>query len=177
MAKNKLSYKVIGFWSVIALLTLLFIGFVIAKFIETRNIQTMEDMSNLREQQIFEQQGTYYVYVYSKFGIEGHEQILDKAAELEETIVNYLTYAKRNKEASKLYGMIVDSGSDNYGNYGALVFGTQSTNVRNVTSFSNFKVHVDDLPMLVKISNGRVTDQYLTESAIKEELQKAMGIE
>jgi hypothetical protein len=73
--------------------------------------------------------------------------------------------------------MIVDSGSDNYGNYGALVFGTQSTNVRNVTSFSNFKVHVDDLPMLVKISNGRVTDQYLTESAIKEELQKAMGIE
>ena len=45
--KNKLSYKVLGFWSIIALLTLIFIGFVIVKFIETRNIQTMDDLINV----------------------------------------------------------------------------------------------------------------------------------
>src|SRR5690606_21549407 len=100
--KNKLSYKVLGFWSIIALLTLIFIGFVIVKFIETRNIQTMDDLINLREQQIFEQKGTYYVYVYSKVGVTEDKNELEEAAELEETIINYLTYAKKNNEASKL---------------------------------------------------------------------------
>lgn len=177
VARKKLNYKVISFWSVIGLLSLLFIGFIIVKFVESINIQTMDDMTNLREQQIFEQSGTYYVYVYSKFGIEGHEQILEKKDELTPTIENYLTYAKRNKQAPRIFGMIVDSGSDNYGNYGALLFGTQTTNVRNVTSFKNFKVHVDDLPMLVKISGGRVTEQYITVNDIKAELDRAMGIE
>lgn len=175
--RNKPSYKVYGFWGIIALLTLVFIGFVIVKFVESRNIQTMNDISNLSEQQIFEQQGTYYVYIYSKVGITDSKSELDRADELEETIISYLTYAKRNKEASKLYGMIVDSGSDTYGNYGSLVTGSQTTQVVNVTSFRNLKINREDVPMLIKISDGRITNQYLKETEIREELQKASNVE
>ena len=175
--RNKLSYKVLGFWSVIALLTLVFIGFVIVKYVENRNIQTMNDISNLSEEAIFQQEGTYYVYVYSKVGIPQGENELERAEELEETIVSYLTYAKRNKDATKLYGMIVDSGSDTYGNYGSLVFGAQTTQTVNVTSFMNLKINSKDVPMLMKISGGRITNQYLKESDIREELQKASNVE
>jgi len=174
--KNKVSYKVIIFWSIIGFLTLFFVGYVIYRFVEQLNVQTFEDINNLTGDQIFEQSGTYYVFVYSKKGIEGHDDILTKKAELEQTIENYLTYAKRNEGAYKLYGMNVDIGNDNYGNYGALVFGTQTTNVRNVTNFKQFKVHVDDLPLLVKISGGRVVEQYITVNEIKAELETTMGI-
>ncbi len=174
--KAGLSYKVIGFWAAIALLTLIFIGLVIFKFVETRKIQTMNDIINLREDQIFEQGGTYYVYIYSKVGVTEGKEELERAQELEEAIITYLTYAKRNKESSKLYGMIVDSGSDTYGNYGALVRGSYITQTKNVTSFSDFKINETDIPMLIKVQGGKIVEQFLKETDIRKELQRASDV-
>lgn len=176
--RNKLSYKVLGFWSVIALLTLVFIGFVVVKYVENKNVQTMNDISNLKGEEVFQQEGTYYVYIYSKVGIVVNDiprgdNELERAAELEETIVSYLTYAKRNKDATKLYGMIVDV----YENSGSLVVGEQTTQTVNVTSYGGLKINTKDVPMLIKITGGRITNQFLKESDIREELQKASNID
>lgn len=169
--KNKPSYKVYSFWVIIAMLTIVFIGIVVVKFVEARNIQSMNDISNLSGEQIFQQEGTYYVYIYSKVGVTDEKYELERAEELEEAIVKYLTYAKRNKEAAKLYGMIVDSGSGGLGNYGRLVNG--NSNIINVSVFSDLKISRSEVPLLIKITNGRITANYKTNSNIQEELQKA----
>lgn len=176
--KKKPSYKVVVFWSIIALLTLVFVGFVIFKFVETNSKVTIDDITNLRQQQIFEQEGTYYVYVYSKLGVTEEKYELEKAKELEQLITNYLNYAKKNKNANKLFGMIVDSGSGTYGNNSVLIEGDSlNTSTVNVSTFSNLRIHKKDLPILLKIKDGKVTTQYLKETEIRNELQLAMGIE
>lgn len=177
LMKNNISYKTYIFWSIMGLLTLLFIGFSTIKIVEKYSKQTMDDMVNLYEEQVLNQVGTYYVYVYSKVGITDSKYELEKAKELEETITNYLTYAKRNKNATKIYGMIVDDGSKNYGNYQVLVDGTSfTTMIEQVTSFSKIRIHKEDVPMLFKVTNGKIAKQYLKESEIREELQTAIGI-
>jgi len=176
--KNNLSYKVVIFWTIFALLSISFVGLVVNKFFESRPETSLESVRNLTENQIFEQEGTYYVYVYSIVGVTEDKYELDKAEDLEETILTYLTYVKRNPETNKMYGMIVDSGAGTYGNYSSLIDGEGlTTDVVGKSSFSGLKIHKNDLPILLKFENGKVKSAYLTESDIRKELQFAMNPE
>lgn len=174
---NNANYKITIFWAIIGLLSLIFIGIVVFRFIGSQTVNSMDDLTNLRDQQIFQQEGTYYVYVYSKVGVTEGKYELEKAKNLEETILTYLTYVKRTKDANRMYGMIVDSGSGSYGNNSCLIDENSTTSTTNVSSFSNLRISKGDIPILLKITDGKIVSQYLTESKIREELQKAMGIE
>lgn len=167
------SYKTIVFWSLVALLTLSFIVFVIVRFVESNNrVDAIDDLTNLSSQQIFEKTGTYYVYAYSRVGVTTEKLELEKAEDLEETILTYLTFAKRNSSANRMFGMNVDS----YENNSCLIDGDLVyTSVINKTSFTGLRIHKDDLPILMKIEDGKVIGAYLTESDIREELQTAMN--
>ncbi|MDD4000353.1 MAG: hypothetical protein PHX62_05620 [Bacilli bacterium] len=175
--KNKPSHKVIIFWSLIALLTLSFIGLVIYRFISTREANISDNLINLSEEQVLGKEGTYYIYVYSRVGVTEGKLELEKADELEISINKYITYVKNHSNVNKIYGMVVDSGTGTYGNNSRLVDGDSAkTVVENVDKFENLWLHVDDIPILMKIENGKVTKAYLTANAIKEELDKAMEL-
>jgi len=135
-------------------------------------MENFDDLQNLRENQILEQEGSYYVYIYSKVGVTEEKAELEKAADLEELIITYMTYAKRNSQAKRIYGMIVDSTAGNYGNHSILFEGSEKTNVVNKTRFSDMSVNKNDVPILILIENGRVAKQYVTEKDIREELDK-----
>ncbi|HNZ50446.1 MAG TPA: hypothetical protein PLW60_02945 [Bacilli bacterium] len=171
--KFQANYKTIVFWSLVALLTLAFIVFVVVKFVESsKRANSLDELTNLSSQQIFEKQGTYYVYAYSRVGVTVDKLELEKSDALEETIITYLTFAKRHASANRMYGMNVDS----YENNSCLIDGAGVyTNVMNKTSFAGLRIHKGDVPILMKITDGKVAGAYLTESDIREELQTAMN--
>ncbi|MCK9537078.1 MAG: hypothetical protein M0R05_05825 [Bacilli bacterium] len=169
-SKKQLSHKVMIFWSMIGLLTLIFIVTVIVMFVKARSSRSIDDLINLHENEIFEQKESYYIYVYSKVGITDEKAELDKAADLEELIITYMTYAKRNSQAKRIYGMNVDS----YRNRSVLITGSQLTEVLYKTKFINLRINTDDVPILMKIEGGKVVKDYLTEKAIREELDSQM---
>src|SRR5690554_6880081 len=134
--RNKPSYKVYGFWSIIVLLTLVFISFVIVKFVQSRSDLDMDDLSNLSYREVLSVEAKpYYVFIYSKFGVTEDESDLERIEELRPTIENYLNRVKNDKELPKLYGMIVEN---NYGvNDAILISGVDPSNLLN-------KVNVED---------------------------------
>jgi len=166
-AKNKPSYKVYGFWSIIVLLTLVFVGFVVWQFIRsTSRLTIAEDMTNMKYEYILDQKGTYYVLVYSYKDINGENNEL-YTEELKETIEIYLNHAKENKEAPKLYGMNLDD----IANRGSLKTGTSSTSNTGVTSYKNVKINEKDVPTIIKVTDGKVVKDYVLEIDILEELK------
>jgi hypothetical protein len=150
--KKKPSHRVIIFWSIIALLTLTFIGIVIFRFINTREASLSDNLINLKEEQLLNQEGTYYIYVYSRIGVTENKLELDKANELEISIDKYITYVKNHSNADKIYGMVVDSGTGTFGNYSRLVDGDSiNTSVVGATKFDDLWIHKNDIPILIKV--------------------------
>jgi hypothetical protein len=115
---------------------------------------------------VLDQKGTYYVLVYSYKDITGESNEL-YTEELKETIEIYLNYAKENKDAPKLYGLNIDD----IANRGALKTGSSSTYNNDVTSYKNVKINEVDVPMIFKVTDGRVIKDYLLEIDILEELK------
>lgn len=160
------------FWSIIGLLTMVFIGFVIFKFLDSRKV-SLEDYS-LIGSDILKQEGTYYVYVYSRFGVaENEEAEMDKKNELQELIDKYLEYTENNSNANKIYGMVVDSRIYGY----AEIFTDNkdyATNVKQKSKFEDLLINLNDIPLLMKIQNGTVKDAFITQNDIRRELDNAM---
>lgn len=163
-AKKQISHKVVIFWSMISFVTLAFVVAIIIMFVNAQSTRSINDIRNLYEEEVFQQEGSYYVYVYSKIGIT------DEQADLEELIVTYMTYAKRHSNARRIYGMNVDS----FRNKSA-VFMSGSTNVVGSARFSSLKINADDIPILMLIENGKVSKAYLTEKEIRDALDKDMN--
>ncbi len=163
-AKKQISHKVVIFWSMISFVTLAFVVAIIIMFVNAQSTRSINDIRNLYEEEVFQQEGSYYVYVYSKIGIT------DEQADLEELIVTYMTYAKRHSNAKRIYGMNVDS----FRNKSA-VFMSGSTNVVGSARFSSLKINADDIPILMLIENGKVSKAYLTEKEIRDALDKDMN--
>jgi len=166
-AKNKPSYKVYGFWSIIVLLTVIFVGFVVWQFIKSTNRLTIaEDITNIKYEYILDQKGTYYVLVYSYKDITGEDNEL-YTEELKETIEIYLNHAKGNNEIPKLFGMNLDD----IANRGSLKTGTSSTSNTGYTSYKSIKFNETDVPTIMKITDGKVIKDYVLEIDILEELK------
>lgn len=163
-AKKQISHKVVIFWSMISFVTLAFVVAIIIMFVNAQSTRSINDIRNLYEEEVFQQEGSYYVYVYSKIGIT------DEQADLEELIVTYMTYAKRHSNARRIYGMNVDS----FRNKSA-VFMSGSTNVVGSARFSSLRINADDIPILMLIENGKVSKAYLTEKEIRDALDKDMN--
>jgi hypothetical protein len=163
-AKKQISHKVVIFWSMISFVTLAFVVAIIIMFVNAQSTRSINDIRNLYEEEVFQQEGSYYVYVYSKIGIT------DEQADLEELIVTYMTYAKRHSNARRIYGMNVDS----FRNKSA-VFWSGSTNVVGSARFSGLRINADDIPILMLIENGKVSKAYLTEKEIRDALDKDMN--
>lgn len=173
--KQKLSFRGLVFWSIIALLTLIFIVLVIVRFFSSRETTFSDNLINLKEEQVLNQEGSYYVYVYSRVGVTEHKLELEKAEDLELLINNYITYVKKHSNAKRIYGMVVDStgAGGSSGNRGRLVF-NRDTEVVGASKFDDLWINAEDLPILFVVEGKKVTRAFLTENEIREELGRAM---
>ena len=173
--KQKLSFRGLVFWSIIALLTLIFIVLVIVRFFSSRETTFSDILINLKEEQVLNQEGSYYVYVYSRVGVTEHKLELEKAEDLELLINNYITYVKKHSNAKRIYGMVVDStgAGGSFGNRGRLVF-NRDTEVVGASKFDDLWINAEDLPILFVVEGKKVTRAFLTENEIREELGRAM---
>lgn len=166
--------KLYTFWSILGVLTVAFIIIVIVMFIELKPIKSYDDISdnnlNLIGQEIFTQDETeYFVYIYNS-NFNNNKIDRKKAEELKPAIFSYFNFVKRYSKKDniiKIYGLDVNY-FENRGCVGKV------NNFSNVTNFANFEVKEGDIPVLLRINQGRIDIWSSTENSILSELQKAM---
>lgn len=167
--------KLITFWSIIGLFTLAFITIVIIMYMETRPFEDYEDIKEadltLVGQEILKnpQASDYYVYIYNS-NINNNKIDAIKAEELKPIIFNYFNFVRlhsRKKNVVKIFGFDVD----NYVNRS--IVGNENR-VSQVSDYANLKVKEADLPMLVRVTDGKIETQSIYLSEIQKSLQTAM---
>lgn len=163
--KSSLNFKVISFWFAMIAITAVFIGLFINNLIQVRVFNSISDIERagllLVDDEITKQEGTYYVYIYS----EKSELNVIKKQELEPSILNYFTYVSLENGDTPIYGYCIDEFGLGY-QYGSVYkyLGTLHSDIK-----------ANNVPMLVKVKNGSISNVYTTENKIQSELQTAMS--
>jgi hypothetical protein len=163
--KENLSYKSVIFWSIILVLTISFIATMIVRFSErtSRPVQNFDDVQVFQNAMFEKTETEYLVYIYGT-GTNENDSVL----ELEEHILNYLTFIKRNSKDSKaisLYAFNIDAQA----NQRVFVRGGDST-LSSASNFSTMTLNEGDVPSLVVIRGGRVNRVIRGENQIKDHL-------
>ena len=163
--KRNLIFKVLTFWFGIIAITALFLAVFINNLVKVRVFDSISDIDRagllLEGDEVTKQEGTYYVYVYS---LKESQHDLSKLQELEPAILNYFTYVSLENDETPIYGYCVDD--FNLGYQYDSAFGYLQTLHKDIT-FRN-------APLLIKVSNGSVSNVYTTQNKIESELQTAM---
>jgi len=163
--KKTYSKKAIIFWSFMALLVLVLIVALIVRVGQSRDVSSYNSVDQIYGQELYSQdEAEYYVLFYNFNGEKEFE-------EFDNAVFQYLTYYRDNAKAIKLYGM----DSDEYRNRLCLVNNDQSENISGTTAYPNnfnngesnvLKVNEDNLPLLLVIKDGSVSEYKSGKSSI-----------
>lgn len=166
--------KVAIFWSLILALTTLFAVLFVMRFLETRILDSYEDIEkadlNLAYD-IMSEEGDYYVYIYSaKENIEGDlvdtaKSDINKANEVFPTVLYYFNWVRRNER-------ILGDDSSFMRIYGYNVKNNEKdTNLKKIAE--KYGVTVSQLPVLVKVNgtSGSLDNAFIKTSDIQKELE------
>ncbi len=165
--------KVAIFWTLILGITVLFAVLFVMRFLETRIVDSYEDIDRAKLNLVVDiasEEGDYYVYVYSAKE-DSHGNLVDtgktditKANDVLPTVFNYFNYVRRNERVL---------GED------ASFMRIYGYNVRNNDKDSNLSrlgVTISQLPVLVRIKSNTNIDAVLkTASEIQKELSSVMN--
>jgi len=175
--KSNKAYKVIIFWSVISIMTIIFVIATINIYARYQTIDSLEDVSKLRlaaEAVYHQDEATYFVYVYPKDGSVNYTQ---KTKDVEPIVLEYLNYVKHKypddkKNIFKMYLFCVDDAA----NRGCLVdeIPSGSDILASNDYFSDFKIKRSDLPQLLKVNAHYIVDRQILKTEIANELQNEM---
>ena len=176
---QKVNPKLVVFWSIISAITIGLVVTLIVLFIQNLSLNDKDDITYLSGNEIFQQEDNkYYVLVYD---FNSSEDDLD---ELEEFVLNYQTFLKKyyGKDvndavtALKLYGVdtalpinkkiIIENGTEN------IEGATAVTNSLSNDSSKLLRIDDENLPVLLVIENGTVSDYVDTQNGIKNYLQE-----
>lgn len=149
--KNNMNYKAITFWSIISLLTIAFIIVIIVQFANRtlRPVENFDDIQLFGDMMYEKEEETYFVYIY---GSDDNEN--DDVKELEEHILNYLTFVKRNsknEEATKLYVFNVDAQTN-----ARYIDSSKTSTLATAKSINELNIVANDVPTLLVMKNGSV---------------------
>jgi len=183
---KKLDPRVIGFWSVIAAITLTLIIVLIVVFIQNLQLTDKDDLEYLEGNEIFQcEEQEYFVIIYD-FEVEDEEEL----DEFEKVILNYQTFLKKHygdeidgvEYAHKLYA--VDSADPD--NYKAIVKDVKNSNYKGTSAVTNSFAESDaellriaerDLPTLLVIRDGVVQNASVTGAgSVCDYLQKIIDM-
>lgn len=176
--KQKVSTKVIMFWSAIILVTVAFFIVMAVKWYSASKVATeIDDITHLSGSEVFKQGAegdTYFVFFYSSDpeskGYSTYKGLVDNMCEY----VNFINNYEGNEKTFKLYAYNVNTPA-NEGVVG-------STSLLYTPNYSLFKVSDSDLPVIIKYEvvksdNDLVREykaHYIGESAIEELLNQTM---
>ena len=162
--KSSLNIKVIGFWFAMLAITALFLGLFINNLVQVRTFNSIDDIDraglSLVDDEIIKQEGTYYVYIYS----EKSELNVVKRQELEPSVFNYFTYVSLEDAETSIYGYNVDD----------FALGYQYGSVYKYLQTLHSDIKANNVPMLIKVKDGSISNVYYDMNKIQSELQSAM---
>lgn len=171
LQNDKLNLKVVVFWSLILIITILFAILFAMRIYDTRTFNSYDDIAKADLNLVYDiksEKGEYYVYIYSaKENNEGklvdtNRTDIEKANEILPTVFNYFNYVRRNERElgdkdgfCKIYGYNVNNNAKD----------------SNLTSLN---LKLEQLPALVLISDSKVTSTYEKVTDIRKQLQSLM---
>lgn len=175
--KTSKAYKIIIFWSVLGIMSVVFIVATIALFARYKPINSLNDVSRLNlagEALYYQDETVYYVYAYPREGSANYSQ---KTKDIEPIILEYLNFVKHKfpdkpDKVKKMYLYCVDDAS----NRGSLVdeypaeFDIFSSN----DYFNDFKLKRSDLPILLRVDTAYIVERQVLKTEIANELQNEM---
>ena len=182
---QKLDPKAIFFWGAIAAITLALIISLIVVFVQQYKATDKDDIEYLTRNEIYlQEENKYFVLVYG-FNAEDSEEL----EYFEEVVLSYQTFLKKyygkkvdgEEKAFKLYG--VDT--ENPSNYLIVVDKADKQNILDTTSVKDsfitdettfLRIFKDNLPTLLVVENGVVTDYHQGESTICKFLDEIMKL-
>ncbi len=163
--------KVLIFWGLILLITLLFAVLFIIRILDTRLYESYDDINDAKLNLVVDiatEEGDYFVYVYSAKKDDNGKLVdtassdVSKAADILPTVLNYFNYVRRNQRQHgneegfcKIYGYNVKNNSSD-----------------NVISADVLDVKLSQLPVLVKVSSGGITNKYVSANDIEKALNE-----
>ncbi len=168
---KQLSYKSIIFWSIIAVITIIFLIVMVVKFAQSRTVNSYSSLKQVSGEQVFSQKDdTYLVFVYNSY-----DENSATKDEFDQLMFNYITFAKRyaknNDDVFAIYGLNVNKPE----NSRAIVSGDNvSESIRGINKFENLKISKNNVPLLLIIKDGAVSDYKATNSDIGDYLQNIM---
>ena len=172
--KNKITKKSIIFWGSVAAAVVILIIACIITALNNRSIINYEKLlkdDSVVGQEIFTQEEKSYIVLFYNFEYEKEMEAFDA------DVYTYLEYYRNNsskENALKLYA----ADCDEYSNKICLV--TESSNITGTTTYpgnslasssSQLKINNADVPVLLIVSEGSITDYKTGETAIKQYLQ------
>lgn len=170
LQNNKINIKVLVFWVLMAIITVLFAVLFAMKIYDTKIFDSYEDIERANLNLVYDitsGEGNYYVYIYS--AKESNGKLVDtnrtditKSNEVLPTVFNYFNYVRRNERE-------LGGNSDFYKIYGY--------NVKNNAKDSNLKrvgLELDQLPALVLVNGSEYGTPITDTTKIQSELQKLM---
>ena len=164
---KQLSYKSIIFWSIIAIITLIFLIVMVVKFAQSRTVNSYSSLKQVSSEQVFAQKDdTYLVFIYNSY-----DENSTTKDEFDQLMFNYITFAKRyaknNDDVLAIYGLNVNKPE----NSRIIVSGDNVTeSIRGINKFENLKISKNNVPLLLIIKDGAVSDYKATNSDISDYL-------
>lgn len=163
---NKL--KVIIFWSAILAITILFVSLIIVRVCQVRTFDEISDIKKakllLNGTNITEKEDElYYVFIYTS----GEQNDVMKNEEIQPIVLGYFTYVNQKQKSegiTKIYG------------YDIAGF-TKTLEYQNVGEYLtslHTNIKITDCPILIKVTNGSVSNVYSTITAIEEAINGEM---
>ena len=165
--------KVAIFWTLILGITVLFAVLFVMRFLETRIVDSYEDIKRANLNLVVDiasEEGDYYVYIYSaKEDSNGNlvdtgKSDINKANDVLPTVFNYFNYVRRNER------VLGDDPSF------MRIYGYNVKNNDKDSNLKNLGLTVSDLPALVRVKSNTNIDAVLkTAGEIQKELSNIMN--
>lgn len=147
--EKKLDFNKILFYGALGVITVLFATLILVFAIG--KVRTVDKMKQINYSDLYTQkESTYYVYIYAT----------DQARNdwYDDIVVEYANYSRTHSSATKIY---------------AYDFNAQG-NSRITNELSGSVTLGKEIPGLIKIENGKISEKYLSYTKLNNELTKAM---
>ena len=165
MKEKHFSFKVLSFYIAFALITIIFLVVFGMRIFKVSTFNDLNDVKRaglmINGQITTKKEDSYYVYIYSSKAHNSNYAY----AEVEPTIFTYFTYVSKNGgSATRIYAYDVDTFTQN----------ESFANVNEYLESLSTNLKTSELPALVLVSSGGVSNTFTTINKINSELQNIM---
>lgn len=171
--KKSVSKKSIIFYSFMGVVVLTLLAILVVKLAQTRDVNSYDRLEMITGPDLFNiEEDEYFVLVYNFNGEKEYETF-------DNSVFKYLTFERDNRKATSIYGMDIDENQ----NKPCIVGETDTQSVSSATQFPNrnntgasgvLYIRETNLPMLLVITDGKVSAYKTGETEILNFIKEEM---